>query len=691
MPARRMVMIVAAALALGAAASGQVSGQAEALLQKAIQAETVDGNLKAAIGLYEQAVAAAGSNRPVAARALVQIGQCYEKLGSVEAQKAYQRVVQDFADQAEPLKLARTRLAALTPATARESGIVSRQVWSGPEVSLEVAVSPDGRNLAFQDVAPGDLAVRDLPSGETRRLTNKKGDSENWHEYATFPVFSPDSTQVAFGWEAHESCELRVVGIDGSGLRVLDPGTKYGVFPMDWSRDSKSILVLLLNNLQIATVSVADGSMRILKTIDWLWSVPGTPDPDVMRLSPDGRFVLYDRPVNEAGNRDVYAFSVATGEVTPLVQHPAQDGLLGWAPDGKSVLFLSDRTGSWATWQLAVANGKPLGEPKVVNWATGTIRPIGFGRSGSFYYRVHNQVVNVYTATLGAGTPSPLVKRHLGADLRPVWSPDGKRIAYVSGQPPERVVIRSMETGEEREYSPKLRGFSWPQWSPDGRSVTVWGADSQGRVGLFLVDLETGQLTPALLGKSNGRWSADGNAIYYIEHRDVKAKRPARVMRRNLGTGRDEEIRVLPEQTDATNLLPSPDGRWFALMLNHANDTWSFAVVPLSGGDIRELPGPWADVKPWKLTWAPDSQQLMFIRPGREAGKIMRSELWGVSVAGGEQRSLGFSVPQDVASLSVHPDGRQLALTLTEEATEVWVMENVLPSAKDAAGAPPKK
>jgi Tol biopolymer transport system component len=384
-------------------------------------------------------------------------------------------------------------------------------------------------------------------------------------------------------------------------------------------------------------------------------------------------------------------FSVATGEVTPLVQHPAQDGMLGWAPDGKSVLFLSDRTGSWGTWQIAVADGKPLGEPKVVNRAMGTIRPIGFARSGSFYYRVRNQVVNVYTATLGAGTPLPLVKRHLGADLRPVWSPDGKRIAYVSGLPPERVVIRSMETGEEREYSPKLRGFSWPQWSPDGRSVTVSGADSQGRVGLFLVDLETGQLTPALLGKSAGRWSADGNAIYYIEHRDVKAKRRARIMRRNLGTGRDEEIRVLPEETDATSLWPSPDGRWFALMLNHADDTWSFAVVPLSGGEIRELPGPWTDVKPWKLTWAPDSQQLMFIRPGREAGKIMRSELWGVSVTGGEQRSLGFSVPQDVASLSVHPDGKQLALTLTEEATEVWVMENVLPAAKDAAGAPPKK
>jgi len=58
---------------------------------------------------------------------------------------------------------------------------------------------------------------------------------------------------------------------------------------------------------------------------------------------------------------------------------------------------------------------------------------------------------------------------------------------------------------------------------------------------------------------------------------------------------------------------------------------------------------------------------------------VTRSELWGVSVEGGEQRNLGFSVPQQVGSLSVHPDGKHLAFHIQEEATEVWVMENFLP------------
>jgi len=193
-----------------------------------------------------------------------------------------------------------------------------------------------------------------------------------------------------------------------------------------------------------------------------------------------------------------------------------------------------------------------------------------------------------------------------------------------------------------------------------------------------MLNLETRQVTPALMSKSDGHWSADGK-FYYIEPSDEKTKRPARVMRRDLGTGRDEQIRVFPEGVDAGRLRPSPDGRWFALMLSRADKTWSYAVMPASGTEIRELPGPWTDVKPWLLTWAPDSRQVLFIRPAGAPGEVTRSELWGVSVEGGEQRNLGFAVPKQVGSLSVHPDGKQLAFQIQEESTEVWVMENFLP------------
>ena len=60
----------------------------EILLRAAIESEEVDGDLEAAIETYKQIASSAGSNRALAATALLRLGGCYEKLGREEAQKA---------------------------------------------------------------------------------------------------------------------------------------------------------------------------------------------------------------------------------------------------------------------------------------------------------------------------------------------------------------------------------------------------------------------------------------------------------------------------------------------------------------------------------------------------------------------------------------------------------------------------
>ena len=74
-------------------AGGRQDRQQEILLQKAIQKETVDGKLNTAISMYRQILANPGENRTVAAKALLQIGKCYEKLGSADAPKAYKQLL----------------------------------------------------------------------------------------------------------------------------------------------------------------------------------------------------------------------------------------------------------------------------------------------------------------------------------------------------------------------------------------------------------------------------------------------------------------------------------------------------------------------------------------------------------------------------------------------------------------------
>jgi tricorn protease len=55
---------------------------------------------------------------------------------------------------------------------------------------------------------------------------------------------------------------------------------------------------------------------------------------------------------------DIYLMPVEGGREVPLVSHPENDYPLGWTPDGKRVLFASDRAGTIGVWMIQVANGK---------------------------------------------------------------------------------------------------------------------------------------------------------------------------------------------------------------------------------------------------------------------------------------------------------------------------------------------
>ena len=125
--------------------------------------------------------------------------------------------------------------------------------------------------------------------------------------------------------------------------------------------------------------------MRILKTL-------GRRRPELPRFSPDGRFIACDYPPrDDSENRDIFLLAADGSREVPLVQHPADDQLLGWMPDGKGILFASDRTARGGAWFIPVANGKPKGLPELIKPDLGAIEPLGFTRSGSFYYGIEKR------------------------------------------------------------------------------------------------------------------------------------------------------------------------------------------------------------------------------------------------------------------------------------------------------------
>ena len=90
------------------------------LFQKALVKERAEGNIDEAIQLYQRIVKDFAADRTVAAKALVQIGQCYEKLGKEEARKAYQRVLREFEN--------RNRRATPSHPEARQEAIVAKWI-----------------------------------------------------------------------------------------------------------------------------------------------------------------------------------------------------------------------------------------------------------------------------------------------------------------------------------------------------------------------------------------------------------------------------------------------------------------------------------------------------------------------------------------------------------------------------------
>ena len=139
-------------------------------LKAAIDKEVVDGDLKAAIEMY-RTLAEQKADRAVAAKALMRMGQCYEKLGTAqtaESRKAYQRLVRDFADQKDVADQARARLAALGaggPLTMTARRVATVSDWGD---FGSAALSPDGRRLAFADFMRRRLTILDLTTGEER-------------------------------------------------------------------------------------------------------------------------------------------------------------------------------------------------------------------------------------------------------------------------------------------------------------------------------------------------------------------------------------------------------------------------------------------------------------------------------------------------------------------------------------------
>ncbi len=466
-PKRRVAVVVTLAFVacVSVGLFAQTSRTADVAFKAAQHIEEVEGNLRGAIDAY--ATLAQGSDRAIAAQALVRMAGCYEKLGTAEAGDIYERVLRDYADQAEPVAEARGRLAALQQPTTvtPASAMVARRLTGA--VAVSGSPSSDGRYLSTIDFRTGDVAVINVATGQIRALTDKESPWGN--ENVVNSVMSPSGDEVAYTWADYTKPpfhDLRVIATaEGATPRILYSNDDVEwIRASDWSPDGQQVLVLLTRRdqtNQIAVITVADRSLTVLKTFDWRY-------PAHARFSPDGQSIVYDvAPDEEDLARDIFVLAADGSREVPLIEHPANDSVLGWTPDGQRVLFASDRSGSRDVWLIRIADGEVPHAPELLKAGVGNIQPLGLTRNGSFYYGISiGQRNDVYLATLDPTTgdvrePAKKISRRFeGHNTEPDWSPDGQYLAYAvrrdgnsSGAPASSwsLLIHSLETGQDRE------------------------------------------------------------------------------------------------------------------------------------------------------------------------------------------------------------------------------------------------
>jgi Tol biopolymer transport system component len=684
-----LIVLVLAVSVLPASQTAQKSQSADVLLGAALHQEEVEGNLEAAIKIYQKLLADFPGNRPLAAQAHFRIGMCYEKLGRREAQKAYQTVVRDYGEQKEFVAQAQERLSKLKMAggkTEEPEGIRIRQVWKKPYTDFLGSVSPDGRFLAYVDWGEGDLAFHDLISGENKILTHE-ADLGLAKGFAMDPIFSKNGRQIAYSWwNPNHTYDLFLVDLDNPSPHKLYRREGEHVGPASWLSDKELIFSRFnyaARTAQFCSLRIPDGTIRELKAFDFRkWPR--------LSCSPDEKHIAYDfANETDGGKFDINLLAMEGDSEIPLVKHPANDRVLGWVPGRKEFLFISDRSGTWDLWAIPVDGGKPSGPEKRIYTDIGEVEPVGFAQNGDFFFGFNRQNFNASVAPFNAETgelQEKSGKTLLGSNYWLAWSPDGKYLSYAEENPKadntRQFVVQDQKTGEERKLADGLSVLS-SCWSPDGNSISVVGFEksiTQKSIGIYIVDVRTGQARQVvnLLDNKNKfnppdddsfplsdvQWSADGKSIFYLFF-------TGGIIKRDLATG-EEKILYRHPRFERGAMKLSPDGKSLLFGVQNLEEKKSrLFTIPVEGGPEKELCPPREAFGLGAAMWSSDGKYIYFSEKKGDA-----TSLWRLPAEGGIPQKTWHS-KNPVEFFGIHPDGKQMALAIREREMEIRVIENL--------------
>ena len=191
--------------------------------------------------------------------------------------------------------------------------------------------------------------------------------------------------------------------------------------------------------------------------------------------------------------------------------------------------------------------------------------------------------------------------------LSPSWSPDARRIAYVSFEGgSSHVYVQTLRTGTRERVSARAGVNSSPSFSPDGRTLALTLSRDSGNLDIHTLDLSTQvlrQLTTDQAIDTEATWSADGRSIYFTSDR-AGAPQIYRV-------GTEAGSRAQRITFDGPyNARPrvSPDGKQIAVVYGE-NNRYRIGIVNPDNGQLQILTDGRLDESP---SFAPNGAQIIY-------------------------------------------------------------------------------
>jgi Tol biopolymer transport system component len=435
--------------------------------------------------------------------------------------------------------------------------------------------SPDGKWVLYTSRRTGttDLWVANVETGELRQLTQ---DIRNdWGG-----TWSPDGRWVLFASDRGGQVDLWVVPAQGGAARRVTNDLA-GEGNPDWSPDGRTVVYTSERARSSIDVLPAEGGPpRTLVPLEG-YSVWGNlQQPEAAAVSPDGRTVLYVS--NRSGDWDIWSVPLAGGETTQFAASPVFDGDPAWSPDGRQVAFTSLRGGTADIWVVPAGGGAAR---QLTDWPSNE----GGAR----------------------------------------WSPDGSTIAFASTREatlPEVWTIPAAG-GQARRITHDNADALQVRWAPDGRTLFYTGGTVDGSRQLFSVPAMGG--TPRQLTRVEGGANISGDAV---------SPDGAHVAYSYLVAGL-AYLEVMPTaggpsrrfHTDSTRAWQtfaawSPDGSRIVVSdWNYETNRGNLLVVTYPQGVARRLTTT-TDAFEYGAQWTPDGRALVFAS-GRGTESVMSANV----------------------------------------------------------------